>query len=388
MLGTGLSQFIPVIFSFWLARIYLPEDFGHLAIFMALSVIIGMAASGMYEYAIVLPEDEGKAENVVRLIALIGVAVCLFISLILIAVHYFGKNVESYYLFLPLSIFCTMCTNVLSYWFNRHRYYRRLNLVRIISAVLIVVGSFAFMRLKHGLIYGYVMGGVFNLAIFLVLFSRLFRSVDAVYIKLVAKEYRNFPKVMLPSSLVNTAGSYAPVFFIKRFYTSAQLGSYSMSTRVLTAPISIISTAIGQIYFRNLTEYYNQEDFAKMRSTFYKSSMALAGMAACIFLPLFFFGEELMIFAFGKNWKEAGEIIEIVAIASIVKFIASPLSTILVVMKKMNTVAIWQVVYFCTTIIIWFIGSRYDLKTLLWIYVVHESILYGVYYFLMRKSLL
>jgi O-antigen/teichoic acid export membrane protein len=56
-------------------------------------------------------------------------------------------------------------------------------------------------------------------------------------------------------------------------------------------------------------------------------------------LPLFFFGEDLALIVFGKGWKEAGKFIEIIALASMMKFIVSPLSTVLIVKKELNKVA-------------------------------------------------
>ena len=94
-----------------------------------------------------------------------------------------------------------------------------------------------------------------------------------------------------------------------------------------------------------------------------------------------------MVFVFGATWFQAGEYMEIIAIGSIIKFVVSPLSIILVVLGKINKLAKWQTLYFITTIIIFSIGSLYSIKTLLWIYTAHEIVLYVLYFYIIVKIL-
>jgi len=384
MIGTGISQFVPVLFSPLLARIYSPVNFGDLAIFMAFSVIIGMCASGMYEFAIVLPEKDYDAINIVKLITLISLSISCLCEAVFLILSFFIE-LDTFYHLIPFSIFFTTCYNILSYWYNRTKKYKKLNFVRILQSVIIVSGSFIFYNHEYGLIYGFLLGGLFCCLMFLLNFLIYFRSINIREIKSLAITYKKFPLLILPSSMMNTISSYAPVFFIKKFYSSSTLGSYSISNRVLTAPISVISTAIGQVYFKNLSDYYNEGKSDLIKKTFLNSTYILSLISIFIFLPLFFLGKELTVFVFGNAWKEAGEFIGIIALASMIKFVVSPLSTILIVKKELSKVAKWQTIYFFTTMGIFIIGSFFSIKTLLWIYVIHETILYGIYYYIMKN---
>ncbi|WBV61569.1 oligosaccharide flippase family protein [Chryseobacterium camelliae] len=384
MVGTGISQFAPVLFSPLLTRIYSPADFGNLAIFMAFSVIIGMCASGMYEYAIVLPENEKDALNIIKLITILALSISFLIGITIVLLSLFLK-LDFFYFLVPFSVFFIACYNVMSYWFNRVRKYKTLNMIKIFQAVILIAASFVFYNNKNGLIYGFLIGGLFCFFVYFFVFYKHFRTINLQEIKILSVTYKKFPILILPSSLMNTVSSYAPVFFMKKFYSTSQLGSFSMSSRVLTAPLSVISTAIGQVYFKNLSDYSNEKNDNLIKKTFLNSTYVLCVLSASIFLPLFFFGEELSIIVFGKAWRQAGQFIEIIALASMVKFIVSPLSTILIVKKELNKLAKWQTVYFCTTMTIFIVGSFYSIKTLLWIYVIHETVLYGIYYYVMRK---
>lgn len=384
MLGTGISQLIPILFSPFLTRIYNPASFGSFAVFVAISVIIAMVASGLFEYVIVLPKEDSDAQNVVWMIFFLSLFVSIFALAALLVINYFYL-LEGFYYLLPLGIIFTVALNVISNWYNRYKKYKQLNFFRIFQAVLIVGGSFLFSRYADGLIYGYLLGGFFSFLLMVILLIRIRKSISIHKIKALALEHKKFPLVVMPSSLMNTFSSYAPVFFIKRSYTSSQLGYFSMSTRVLTAPISVVSNAIGQVYFKNLTDYQNNEENYNIKKYFYKSAIMLAGLSLIIFVPLFFLGTPLCVLVFGENWAEAGSYIGIVALASMIKFVVSPLSMLLIVKKQLTKVARWQTIYFFTSLTVFLVGCMFDIKVLLWLYVVHETILYSVYFYIITS---
>ena len=125
MTGTTISQAIPIAISPILTRIYSPEDFGLLAIFLALSTIFGSIANGRYELAIMLPKKDEDAINVFAL----GLIICSIFSLILVVIillfnNHFIKILgnEDFYLwlhFVPLSVFLFGIWNLLNYFNNR-----------------------------------------------------------------------------------------------------------------------------------------------------------------------------------------------------------------------------------------------------------------------------
>ena len=59
--GTTIAQSIPIAISPILTRIYTPEDFGVLALFISITTILGTIANGRYELAIVLPKRDNNA---------------------------------------------------------------------------------------------------------------------------------------------------------------------------------------------------------------------------------------------------------------------------------------------------------------------------------------
>jgi lipopolysaccharide exporter len=70
--GTALGQMITVLVSPLLARIYAPEDFGLLAVYISIASILSVIISLRYETAVVLPEDDNQAMDLVLLASLVA----------------------------------------------------------------------------------------------------------------------------------------------------------------------------------------------------------------------------------------------------------------------------------------------------------------------------
>ena len=77
--GTTIAQAIPIAISPILTRIYTPDDFGVVALFVAISTIFGSLANGSYELAIILPKKDEDAVNLVVLSLFISIIVSLLL---------------------------------------------------------------------------------------------------------------------------------------------------------------------------------------------------------------------------------------------------------------------------------------------------------------------
>ena len=85
MTGTALAQALAVLASPVLTRLYRPEDFGILALFMSIVGILSVVACWRYETAIVLTEKDEDATNLLALSIMITIAMSL-LTLIVVAI--------------------------------------------------------------------------------------------------------------------------------------------------------------------------------------------------------------------------------------------------------------------------------------------------------------
>jgi len=391
LLGTGFSQFVTLLFSPLLTRMYSPFEFGKLALFMSTCAILSIVSTGRYELAIMLPKKDIRAFNVFINVLLLA----LFINLLfLIFFIIFGEDLLSLFnnpfelrilLFIPLGTFLNACLQALTFWYNRKKKYKAISILKISQSIVTIFLSILAVSLnfdKNALIFSYIVGLFLTIIplIYVAKYNSDFYSKS--YIINGFKKYLSYPVLMMPAAFMDNFAMQAPVFFITKYFTSIIVGAYSLAFRVVTAPIGIISAAIGQVYLQKITSNNNQIK-SSTYSIFIGTAKILVSISLLIFTPLFFFGRNIFEFIFGINWIRSGEFVEIVSIAMLVRFVVSPLSTIFISTSNLKIASLWQSIYFITTICLFYLCRNFDIKLLLSIYTIHEVIMYTIYFILM-----
>ena len=114
----------------FLTRMYAPDAFGIFSVYAAWCLIIGAGATGRYELAIMLPEEDEEAINLAflsALIALIVSAACLACILLSGPVlhKFFGMGHIPVWLYLvPMTAAIASLRTAATYWLNRRREFR------------------------------------------------------------------------------------------------------------------------------------------------------------------------------------------------------------------------------------------------------------------------
>ena len=90
--GTTIAQLIPIILQPLLRRYFSPEEFGAYAVYLSLIGILIVVASMKYELAIILPEKDKAATNILALAVLINLA---FSSILLLIIVLFRSPVSN-----------------------------------------------------------------------------------------------------------------------------------------------------------------------------------------------------------------------------------------------------------------------------------------------------
>ncbi len=141
MTGTTIAQAIPIAITPILTRLYTPEEFGVLALFVSITILLGTVISGRYDLAIMMPERDEEAIG----IAALGLIIATIISILLIfpvviynnGISSLLKNKEiGYWLyFVPLVVWMIGLFNILSYLNTRKKLYSDIAKAQIYKAV-------------------------------------------------------------------------------------------------------------------------------------------------------------------------------------------------------------------------------------------------------------
>lgn len=394
MTGTTIAQAIPIAISPILTRIYTPEDFGILALFLAIAAIFGSIANGRYELAIMLPKKDEDAINIFAL----GFIITCFISLILLILvilfnDYFtkllgNKEISFWLYFVPIAVFFTGLFNILNYFNNRRKNYIDLRNATILKSIVLAIVQLSIGFIKSGA-SGLISGSLFsNMSANLKLLKNIFKNkylvskISKVKIIALSKKYRDFPKFNLPSSLADTLTQQLPFLMIPKIFTLSVSGYFSLSQKLIALPSSLIAKSISQVYFQKISENLRSKNknLPILINTFKK--LFLIALPISIFI--FILAPSLFQVIFGKEWSMSGKIAQYLSLIFFITFITSTLSITLVAYEKLKILANWQYLYLISSASFYFfcISFEFSLEKFLFYFVIHEYILYAIYLYM------
>ena len=337
--GTAGAQLISVLAVPLLTRLYGPEDFGLVAVYLSLLALTGVLSSLRYEGAIPLPEDEVEAANVAMLslllVALTGIERCTVALLSTpIAVTLGVPALAAFLWLLPLGVLFGGAFNVFNYWSVRTKRFVSISKTRISQSLATLAIQLAAFKLGVlALLFGQVAGravGLSSLA-FSALAMPAFRQVSWHGMWLAAVRYRRFPIFSTWAGFANTAGLQLPPIMFAALFNPVAAGLYALANRVLSLPMSVVGSAIGQVFFANAAEANRSGKLGDLVEQMH-AKLAHIGFPPALLLILL--GPELFALVFGEQWREAGEFARWMAPWLYLVFVSSPLSTLFLVTER------------------------------------------------------
>ena len=131
--GTTAAQVLSVLVTPLLSRLYGPDAFGTLALFMSVTSILGVIACMRYELAIMLPDNDADAVNVLG----VSLGFAGLISLLTVPIVIWGRepllrllgepDLAPYLWLIPVMVLVSGISLALNYWNSRTRLYGRLS---------------------------------------------------------------------------------------------------------------------------------------------------------------------------------------------------------------------------------------------------------------------
>ena len=365
-IGSVISQFIPIVMSFVLSRLYSVENYGDFSIFINYAGIIAVFSSFRYEYAIVRPRKEVDALNLFALSGIIALATSFLLWMVLLLSDLFqiaAINSIPLKYWLPIYTISIALVQIFNNYANRIERYRTITFSAITKSVSQAITRicFGFFHYGPGLIIGSTFGLISSCSIFfrkIPVWHSLMRSFSWKRMCSLAKTYTNFPKYVLPSGLLNTMSTNLPVILLAYFYTKDNIGHFSMAISILYLPITVIGNALGQIFYKKASSWEKDET-----NTLAKQFLTLSAIIGLfIFVVLFLGGEQLFSFLLGENWALVGRYATFLSPWLISVLCLSPLGWIFDARDKQKTEMYINVFMFCSRIFIILLGGFLHLE--------------------------
>lgn len=354
--GTSAAQLVVLLVAPLLTRLYSPEDFGVLAVYVSILSLLSVIATFKYELAIPLPEDEGEVAALTLLSFLILLVVT---GLSGIAVLFFGQclsellqvpSLANYLWLLPVGILLAGIYQIFTYWGVRLKRFPLIAKAKLWQQFVTATIQLSTFKVGGiGLILGHVSGqsiGVYALTK-KIIYGERWRNTSLSKIIYVAFRYRKFPIFSTWGGLLNTAGTQIPPLLFASIFGATAAGMYALAHRIIALPMTVVGQAVGQVFLSNAAIDFRA---GKLPQRAMSAHRVLVKIIIPPVLFLILFGQESFAVIFGEKWSPSGEIASWLALWMLVSFSTSPLSSVFTIIGRQALGMIMQAVLFLVRI--------------------------------------
>lgn len=337
--GTALAQAIMVLVLPLLTRLYTPEDFSVLAVYVSILGITTVVACMGLELAIPMPEHDEEAANLLALalassatvgaIASVAVALCSNDIVILLD----QPRIQPYLWMFPLGVWLSSTYTALQYWATRKKRFPVIAKTRFAQAVG-GAGTQALIGWGGSGAFGLLLGHMISSSAGILSLGRSAAKQDWTALRTIRlpamlgmlREYQRFPKYGTLEGLTNNAGIQLPMIFIASLAVGPEAGFLMLAIRVMQAPMALIGGAVGQVYLSRAPQELRLGRLAAFTSEVV-TGLAKVGVGPVLFISII--APPVFAIVFGPEWRRAGELLAWMAPWFVFQLLSSPISMVM-----------------------------------------------------------
>lgn len=379
--GSAAGQLVVFATTPLLARIYSPAEFGEYAAFLAICNVFLATACFRYDTALNAAEDDsvaplfGVACIAALLTALAGlVATATPWGSVMLA-RVAGEHAASWR-FAAAAATCGIyqATSAMAI---RHGKFALSSALRLLQPVAFATAALV---LPFGLIDSCLIGFLVALPFAV---HQWVRIPVSQYLRIapIAKAFRQFPTLSLPTAILDALSLAMPVWFISSRYSAMDAGNYAQVQRLLAAPLLLAALAVSQVYLKRAGDLVRAQQSALAFQRQLVMFLALGATALMVAVALL--GSFVLHLFLGEGWRTDTLFLVLVFVPVAVRCCVSPITGIFIIRNRLRLGAFWQVVYFCVTSVLLFsLAGRIGIEQLLMAYAMSETLCYGLYLYI------
>lgn len=373
--GTIFAQALTIVLSPVITRMYSPQEYGVLTVYVAILGMISLLGSLTYESAIPIVNNDKSAFNLLFMCICILLSISIILSLILlVAGDYFlllfgAEEIINYKFFIPLGFFFTGLYTILSQWALRKKNFKSLTVTKYNQSIVsnstkIGLGLINFNSI--GLIVGTILSqsaGIITLTKpYIQEFKVLIKTLNVKKIILLLKRYKNFPIYTAPGIFILSISTQLPVVFISSFYGPSIVGFYGLARSITFLPMGILGKSVQDVFYSEAASLRknNPSKIKELSKNLLKKLIVLGILPVSI---LIIFGQELFSLVFGSNWEKAGLFASILSIELFFHFIFHPISVIFSIFEKQQKMLFLYVIRFLIMLFIFLLAKKFNLDS-------------------------
>ena len=289
-----------------------------------------------------LPEDKARSDNLffVSILVLAG-----FTGILYFILTGFGKEVLSLYnaehliasgKWIAPAVFSLGLYELMNYVFMRNKAFGKMAKYRVmqvslIQASAIIMGLYSPSFEK--LIFSFIIGNMVISLLMIVQSNLSLSNMSLSSMSAAAFSFRKFPMINTPMALVNTFSMQLPVFMLSVYFSSEIVGYYMMASRILTAPMQLISRSVGRVYYKEAADSI-RDSKQKIIKIFKNTIRRVAKIGLIPSVIVISFAPFLIKWFLGDEWIVVGTFMQIMMPWIFFQFVNISVSTTFSVVNR------------------------------------------------------
>lgn len=346
LMGSGFARIVGLLCIPVLTRIYSPDDYGVLALYISFVAILAPVFSLRYVQAIPLPKTDLMAFSLLTLCAKL---IALNAIIVIVVFFCFGTYIFSWFNVEPLAPWWwlvvmggvgTSLYELTSLWATRKKRYRILAKTQVMQSVIgnsikVVLGLFLLQPV------GLIVGQFFMQTAGVIALLKDTKQDYKKYISLVrikkekfmALYYQDFVWFRLPSQFLMILSIQAPVMIVAALYGKEITGQLSLAMMTLMLPVGLIGSAMAKAYYAEIASI-GRSDLPRIRRITLSIQKKLFLIGIPFAITVYLLSEPLFLLVFGSEWAIAGTFSALLAPFILFQFTSSPLMEVINILGK------------------------------------------------------
>lgn len=328
--GGVSSRGIMFLSGIVLARLLVPEDFGLVVTIQIFTGIVSVVAGGGMGQALIRADD--VTENHINVIFTTQVAIGLVIYVVFwllssAIADFFGSEIyEQLIKVSALTFVIRPFNNISSAKLSRNYNFKIVSLLAFFNVVISSLISIYMAFNGYG-VWSLIVAGLITSLVLIPISLWLAKWWPKLSFKMEAlKKYGAYGFKVSISNILYSIMVQIPNFFISKVHGPETLGLFNKASSLTEIPLQIIAGPVTQTVFRGMSEYKHDVNMSKY--LYFRTLTLLCVYLFPFFTTMFWIAEPFVVIVYGENWKEAGQVMSIIALWGYSRTMIRPASII------------------------------------------------------------
>lgn len=338
LLSSSLAHAVTITAMIVTARLYTPENFSDYGVFLATNAILLTFFTGRLDLALIQTSSGFEHKKILSTTVFILFTSSLIFLICTTQLYDFELGGHMLVLIF-FGLIANGLSQIYSNLFSSQERYGEIGLLRVFAALLFAIFAIGFFYCGNNASVGLILASLISQSSTALLYIARsgvpLKSPTIKEFKSVIAEYRDYWTLDTLSSMLNTAGRQLPLLVFPAMFGPVVTGYYFFSQRVVAAPVNLIANSVGNVFRKGATNEYTERGNFQEIFLFSLSRLFLVATVGTT-IALWAVDENIVKLILGDQWAGITNILRMVIVMYAFKFVVSPLTYSLYVVRRLN----------------------------------------------------